>query len=149
MTMHKRVHTGERPLRCDFPECGKRFSESSNLSKHRKSKFSPRRGNVAGDGADIRHEKLEIDNYRYSIAHNPVGQHRCGFPGCDRSFHRLGTFPRDFLWHLSNGSNWREPRKSQIANIELFRSNETPPEDPRDCRFIQQPGLIALECEKK
>jgi len=37
MTMHKRVHTGERPLMCDYPGCGKMFSESSNLSKHRKS----------------------------------------------------------------------------------------------------------------
>ena len=37
MTMHRRVHTGERPLKCDYPGCDKRFSESSNLSKHRKS----------------------------------------------------------------------------------------------------------------
>ena len=24
------------------------------------------------------------------VAHNPVGQHACSFPGCHRSFHRLG-----------------------------------------------------------
>lgn len=108
-----------------------------------------RRGDVVGGGADIGYGKLDINNYRHLIAHNPVGQHRCGFPGCDRSFHRLGTFPRDPLWYSSNGSNWREPYKSQIANIQLFRSNETPPEDPRHCRFIRQPGLIALGCEKR
>lgn len=35
IAMHKRTHTGEKPLECDI--CHKRFCESSNLSKHRKT----------------------------------------------------------------------------------------------------------------
>lgn len=35
LVMHERTHTGEKPLECHI--CGKRFSESSNLTKHRKT----------------------------------------------------------------------------------------------------------------
>jgi uncharacterized Zn-finger protein len=34
IAVHERTHTNEKPLEC--PTCGKRFSESSNLAKHRK-----------------------------------------------------------------------------------------------------------------
>lgn len=33
--MHQRVHSGVKPLKC--PVCGKGFSESSNLSKHKRT----------------------------------------------------------------------------------------------------------------
>jgi len=33
--MHQRVHSGLKPLKC--PVCGKGFSESSNLSKHKRT----------------------------------------------------------------------------------------------------------------
>lgn len=96
MTMHKRVHTGERPLVCDFPGCGKRFSESSNLSKHRKSK-SPRsyilylsRAFIFILFCPVLLHWLTFLFFICFTAHNPVGQHRCSFPGCGRSFHRLG-----------------------------------------------------------
>lgn len=31
---HSRVHTGDRPYSCRIPECGQKFSNSSNRNKH-------------------------------------------------------------------------------------------------------------------
>lgn len=32
-----RTHTGQKPFQCDYPNCEKRFSQSSNLASHKKS----------------------------------------------------------------------------------------------------------------
>lgn len=41
LMVHTRTHTGAKPLCCPFPGCGKRFSESSNLAKHRRTHEKP------------------------------------------------------------------------------------------------------------
>lgn len=48
--MHQRVHTGVKPLRC--PICGKGFSESSNLSKHKRTHEVKGRFNCTFKGCD-------------------------------------------------------------------------------------------------
>jgi|SRR3954466_3483162 uncharacterized Zn-finger protein len=59
--MHERTHTGLKPLQCEH--CGKRFSESSNLSKHR------------------RMHQAEKEKKGY----------KCDFAGCGKAFVRFAS----------------------------------------------------------
>lgn len=36
-----RTHTGEKPYPCKYPNCSKRFSQSSNLNAHLKNHQNP------------------------------------------------------------------------------------------------------------
>ena len=80
---------------------------------------------------------------KHKKTHNPVGQHRCGFPGCDRSFHRIGMDP-PLSWvsiprskHSRAGGKEMYLYRLELANgifgiskmLIAARPDETAPED--------------------
>lgn len=52
---HAKIHTDERPFKCDVPECGRRFSRSDNLRAHRRTHMKKGGRNLFIEGleADI------------------------------------------------------------------------------------------------
>ena len=50
-----RTHTGEKPYVCSFPNCYKRFTQSSNLTAHEKTHLA--RENVVS--LDINQQNME------------------------------------------------------------------------------------------
>lgn len=72
LNQHLRVHTGERPFRCDYPNCGREFSRSDNLRRH---------SGVHTEGRDTQRE------------------FQCPRQQCGKSFHMKSHLDRHIALH--------------------------------------------------
>jgi len=146
---HKRIHTGEKPHVCSFPNCGKAFRSSGRLSEH-SSVHSNRRPYVC-----------EVCGYstrtsqglkRHARVHTGEKPYVCTFESCQRAFAKSYNMYQHMKLHTGEQSkhscslcpaqfNRQNMLKDHVArnhplSLTCSMSNEVPDKHPEASTIV-------------
>uniref|UniRef100_A0A8D8PV05 Zinc finger protein GLIS3 n=1 Tax=Cacopsylla melanoneura TaxID=428564 RepID=A0A8D8PV05_9HEMI len=118
LLIHMRVHSGEKPNKCPFPNCTKAFSRLENLKIHQRSHTGERPYSCTYDGCHKAFSNSS-DRAKHQRTHFDTRPYKCMYKGCTKRY----TDPSSLRKHAKNHNH------DHLTPAKMRKLNYTKPDD--------------------